>query len=82
MKKKLQSALLDPPGQFTGNNFLFKGGPTDAPRSTDLVTATYSCQKQRALLTLRSTRQFSCTHSPSTYSTNPLHRTHVCFSAH
>ena len=27
MKKKFQSALLDPPGRYTGNNFLFKGGP-------------------------------------------------------
>ena len=26
MKKKVQSALLDPPGRFTGNNFLLKGG--------------------------------------------------------
>ena len=26
-KKKFQSALLDPPGRWTGNNFLFKGGP-------------------------------------------------------
>ena len=25
-KKKFQSALLDPPGRYTGNNFLFKGG--------------------------------------------------------
>ena len=26
MKKKSQSALFSPPGQWTGNNFLFKGG--------------------------------------------------------
>ena len=25
-KKKFQSAFLDPPGRYTGNNFLFKGG--------------------------------------------------------
>ena len=25
-KKKFQSALLDPPGRYTVNNFLFKGG--------------------------------------------------------
>ena len=25
-KKKIQSALLDPPGRWTGNTFLFKGG--------------------------------------------------------
>ena len=28
MQKKFQSALLDPPGRYTGNNFLFKGGLT------------------------------------------------------
>ena len=26
MKKRVQSALLDSPGRYTGNNFLFKGG--------------------------------------------------------
>ena len=29
-KKKLQSALFSPPGRWTGNNFLFKGGLTVA----------------------------------------------------
>ena len=28
MEKKFQSALLDPPGRYTGNTFLFKGGPS------------------------------------------------------
>ena len=27
-KRKFQSALLEPPGRYTGNNFLFKGGLT------------------------------------------------------
>ena len=26
MKKKVLSAVLDPPGRYTGNYFLFKGG--------------------------------------------------------
>ena len=28
-KKKLQSALFSPPGRWTGNHFLFKGGLTE-----------------------------------------------------
>ena len=27
MKKKIQSALFSPPGRWTGNNLLLKGGP-------------------------------------------------------
>ena len=27
-KKNFQSALIDPPGRYTGSNFLFKGGPS------------------------------------------------------
>ena len=29
MKKKSQSALFSPPGRWTGNDFLFKGGRND-----------------------------------------------------
>ena len=34
MKKKFRSALLDPPGRYTGNNFLFKGGLSQGQRNS------------------------------------------------
>ena len=36
MKKKFDPALFSPPGRWTGNHFLFKGGPSHA-----ISTCTY-----------------------------------------
>ena len=38
-KKFFRSALLDPPGRYTGNNFLFKGGLVTAQAAVRVVVA-------------------------------------------
>ena len=37
MKKKSQSALFSPPGRWTGNNFLFKGGLTNMGKNAEIT---------------------------------------------